>query len=104
MQGEVSNDDVLRACANVRDQQFAQFLVFAIGIAAEKHPDELRAALGAVFSTQAIEAATSRAMSELLAVSATARELRETVRILKDRVNGLTKEVDRLAFAVESTI
>jgi hypothetical protein len=99
----VTDDQVLRACANVRDQQFAQFLVFAIGIAAEKHPDSLRAALAKVFDLGGIEDIGKRCMAVLAAVQATANETRKLMADLRREVDGLERRVGSIDVDLHKT-
>lgn len=89
-------DELLRACANVRDLQFAGFLTFAIGVAAEKHPEELRAAIGKVFSFAAIEEATNRAALVLADVQRTANETRRLVSDLRREAGDLERYIGAL--------
>lgn len=51
-------DAAVAALAGYRDRRFAELLVVAMGLAAETHSEELRAALASVFDLDAVEERT----------------------------------------------
>ena len=78
-----SKEESLRALATERDCQMAAFLTLWMAIAAEQHPEELKRAMGKVFSLQAIEEQGRRLEGVLGGLQAEAAELRYEINRLK---------------------
>jgi hypothetical protein len=105
MPDEYSRDEMLRALAKFRDRQFAAMLTVWIGVAAETHPEELRAAIGQVFSLAAVEESTRRIMAVLAdaqaAAHAAASETRHLLDAISQDVDRLEQRIDAAAFEAE---
>lgn len=79
-------DDAFRALGRVRDSQIADLLTLVVGIAAEKNPEQLRAALEQVFDLTPIQYSHDRMMLTLAnaqkAIERAAQLIRELERQL----------------------
>ena len=73
----------MRRLADERDAQMAACLTLWIGLAAEQYPDELRRAIGKVFSLEAVEESAKRLMNTLATLQEQVRDLNLEVRRLK---------------------
>jgi hypothetical protein len=102
---EASRDELLRAAAQLRDRQLAGMVAVVIGLAAETHPEELRAALGKVFDLRAVEESTRRIMAVLAdaqaAAHAAASETRHLLDAISQDVDRLEQRIDGLTFEAE---
>lgn len=88
-------EELQRAVANMRDNQFADFLTFALCLAAEKNPEQLRTAFAKVLGVEDIEARCARAVK--VACAAEERAGRAQIKMYGyiDEINSLIQEYDK---------
>jgi CII-binding regulator of phage lambda lysogenization HflD len=99
----MDSDQLNTALKSVTCERFAELLTLVIGLASENHPDELKAALGKVFDTQAIEETNKRAiilLTNTLTKESDAQlkagELVALLAVLENRIDKAEAYLDRL--------
>lgn len=88
-------DAAVAALASIRNRQFAEMLLVVIGVAAETHPEELRAALAQAFDLSATEAVSRRAAAECQLAAERCARLQAEVRAMADGVRKTLAEIEQ---------
>lgn len=96
-----SRTELKQAVSNARDRRFADIIALAVGLAAETHPQEIRKALGSVFSLEAVEETTGRMMLTLAECQRIATEARELCQAVVLDIERLEKRLDAVNYALE---
>lgn len=94
-----SKEQVLRAVAHARDEEFARLFLLQIGVAAETHPDILRKALAHVFDLSAVQNCCERQMLVLSQIQRFGLEVRSLLEAVKCDLDELERRMDALAYA-----
>ena len=100
-QWQPSDEDLQRTIARKRDEQFADWIALAIGLAAKTHPDILRAAFKDVFDLEAMRETYKRAADATKEMVARMQKLREEEQILRDRITRAENRLDQLNNEIE---
>jgi hypothetical protein len=79
-----------------RDRMWSEMITVLVGLAAHRHPEELRKALAHVFDLKAVEEAGARAMAVLTDIQQQVRAARQEAHELQQRVGSLRNEVARV--------
>lgn len=95
--------ELLDAIKNYRDREFASIITVMVGIAAETHPEALRAALGKVFDLGALESEAKRLAGVLQQRRDEAHQVLELLRavyrgldLIEERLDGLEYRAEKL--------
>ena len=97
----LSDDDAVKILQHARDEQFAELLTLAIGLAARTHPEIIRNALASVFDTTAIEADTERMLKQAAHARDLLAGLRDEAEELRRQIFELRKEIDAVRYVME---
>lgn len=92
-------DDVTERLAFYRDREFASLVLVVIGLVAETHPEELRAALGRAFDLAAVEEQHRRVAALLAGTQALAANQAAEVRHLVEAVH---KDIDKIEGRIDA--
>ncbi len=84
-----TRQQILTALEGSCTTQLAALLTLVMGLAAEKYPEEIRAAVGQVFDLTAVEATTRQMMAKLQAAQ-------EEEQALRHRLADLARQVERM--------
>jgi hypothetical protein len=78
--------------------KLAETVTLVVGIAAERHPEEIRKALSAVFDLSAVEESTKRVMLVLSRVQADAKDVKDLLGVIQEELASLSKRLDQLEY------
>ncbi len=95
------NDELYRAVANCRDRQIAEFLTLAVGLAAERYPNEIRKALSQVFDLSAVEESAKRAMIVLTKVQEEAYAVRELICAVQADIDQIEERISAVEYRLD---
>ena len=93
---EEEKDIAERAITNHMCRTFSDWLVFAIGLAAEKYPLEIKKALEGVFDLKAVTSETKRITAVLDRTNQLAHETRNLIRDTEAKAQNLQQILDNL--------
>jgi hypothetical protein len=84
-----------RALARVRDEQFADMLLLAFGVAAETHPEVLRALMAKVFDLSGVEQDTRQMLATVGEVRQQCLELYHLIAAVRKDFEALESRIER---------
>lgn len=87
--------------AGYTSRQLATLLTLTIGLAAQTHPEELRAALAKVFDLKCIDEMTKRTMATASAAQRTALEAVHLLEQVNADLEAVEKRIDGLNYELE---
>lgn len=93
--------ELLKALAWHRHELFSRLVCIAIGVAAETHKEELRRALGSVFSLQAVERETQRMLGLLTEIQNRAVEAKHLLEAVHKDIDRIEKRMDAIHYEQE---
>ena len=93
--------DLVHSISEHRDRAFADLIVFAIGIAAEKYPDQIRKSLSNVFNLSSVTHETKRITIGLRKTFDTANQMANQVRDLEQRMKELETSIETASFELQ---
>ncbi len=103
--GQAMTDDETRmakaALSQWRDGYFAHLITVSLGLAAETHPEEIRAALSSVFNLSDIKSVGERAMVVVSDAQMIAHQARDEIMRMHLEIESLRCELDGLRHEIE---
>lgn len=91
---EPTREELLKALGLFRDHRLAEMLVILFGMAAETHPDMIKAALGQVFDLSCIEETTKRSVLIATKAQELAQECYQKAQEAEQEIGRLRGELD----------
>lgn len=92
-------DKGLIALARFRDEWFADLIAVVVGIAVERHPEAMKAALSTVFDLSSVEESERRMMLVLSDAQAQAQQARQEISDLRAELDQAAQRMDSLLHA-----
>lgn len=93
---EYSRDEMVAALAGFRDARFAELFTIMFGLAAERHPEEIKRAVGQVFDLHGVEEAHRRIMAALQETLERETEIADRQRQVLKKLDRLDERIDRM--------
>lgn len=97
----MTKEELMGKIAYYRDCQLAELVTLIIGVAVERHPEEIRRALGLVFDLSGVEFTTQGVMALVQEAHQKAVECRAEVRELQKELGKLLKKLESLEQRLE---
>ena len=95
-----SQEEIRAALTNYRNEQFSTWLTIVLGLAAETHPEELKAALAHVFDLSGVEDYCKRIMLTATRASEMSQQARELAQAINTDLDKIEARIDAMHYAL----